>query len=393
MEMTKNTYHFDSWIRHTFIQINTELETLYFAQSDDKMNTEGIGETLKKQLVKEGTLHISKLLKEGNTDQGFEAGYDLLGNVGFYMAACRRHGITNPDQPSKQRLEEASALALHLGASLRVTPRFSTAHLTTHNTAINGVSKSFTTLPDEAIFNRYNTRAILAYKRASDALNRLVFVGITNTLAVDLLNNALQALNDVICSNDVLYKSLDADRFFYSIRPYYKPHHVGPHIYRGANAGDFAGINVIDMLLGLCRADHAYYSQLLVDKVLYMPPEDQKLLTECMRRPSFLNQLLSLPSELHTSDTYQTVAKTFIAVCEKHGDTAKQHHDNLVAKFITSPSASIKDDHQTHLTASGPPLPVLLKSLEKLRDLRMAADRKDIRTRYHDLRRLRATLI
>ena len=41
------------------------------------------------------------------------------------------------------------------------------------------------------------------------------------------------------------------------------------------------------------------------------------------------------------------------------------------------------------ITASGPPLPVLLRSLEVLRDLRLAADRRDITTRHDDLGRLR----
>jgi hypothetical protein len=35
---------------------------------------------------------------------------------------------------------------------------------------------------------------------------------------------------------------------------------------------------------------------------------------------------------------------------------------------------------------------VLLASLEKLRDLRVAADRKDIPSRYADIQRLKATL-
>ncbi|MDA8350961.1 MAG: DUF1864 family protein, partial [Pseudomonadota bacterium] len=42
--------------------------------------------------------------------------------------------------------------------------------------------------------------------------------------------------------------------------------------------------------------------------------------------------------------------------------------------------------------ASGPPLPVLLRTLEVLRDLRCAADRSDIATRHDDLDRLRAVV-
>jgi hypothetical protein len=44
------------------------------------------------------------------------------------------------------------------------------------------------------------------------------------------------------------------------------------------------------------------------------------------------------------------------------------------------------------LTASGPPLPVLLRALEKLRDLRMAVERDDVRTSHRQIGQLRAVL-
>jgi hypothetical protein len=44
------------------------------------------------------------------------------------------------------------------------------------------------------------------------------------------------------------------------------------------------------------------------------------------------------------------------------------------------------------VTASGPPLPVLLAALETLRDLRRAAPRTDIASRHDDLARLRAAV-
>jgi len=49
----------------------------------------------------------------------------------------------------------------------------------------------------------------------------------------------------------------------------------------------------------------------------------------------------------------------------------------------------VKEDHLAGITASGPPLSVLLRALEVLRDLRAAADRRDIPTRHADLARLR----
>lgn len=389
--MTANVANFDQWIRGRFIALNTELENLYH-QQDDKANVVGIGDDLKQQLESEGRELIVKLLAEGNTDEGFDAGFDLLGNVGFYMAACRRHEITEPSREDSSPLKEASALALQLGASLGVTPRFATAHLTTHNLAINGVAKSFTSLEDEFIFNEYNTRAVLAYKRAADALFRIIPLGISNPSVPDLLIAATEALRDVIRCNDQLFEKLDVDAFFYLVRPYYKPYRVGREVYRGANAGDFAGINLIDMLLGLCRADDSYYSQLLVDKMLYMMPDDQKQLMDCMRRGSILDELLEAEETQKNSDWYPHVAKLYLEACKAHGETAAQHHNNLVEKFITRPAEHMEAGYADKLTASGPPLAVLLRSLAKLRDLRLAAPREDIPSRHDDIETIKKSI-
>ncbi|MDT8319105.1 MAG: DUF1864 family protein [Xanthomonadales bacterium] len=389
--MSENARVFDQWIRNEFVQLNTDLEERYFIQ-DDRNNVEGVGDGVKRQLHDDGRVHIAALLQEGNTDEGFDRGFDLLGNVGLYMAACGRHGITQAARESRSPLREASALAMQLGASLGVTPRFATSHLTTHNRAINGNYKGFTSLRDEFLFMDYNTRAVLAYKRAADALLRILPLGVSHPVSKDLLRASRDALGDVIEYNRRLFEKLDTDRFFYCVRPYFKPHRVGLHVYRGANAGDFAGINVIDLLLGLCSANHAYYSQLLVDKFLYMMPEDQATLRDCMRRRSLLDEFLACDEKHHGADWYQDNLALFLEVCDLHGEAAAQHHDQLVRKFIEKPAEGLEDSHQENLTASGPPLPVLLKSLEKLRDLRMAADREDIPSRYADVQRLRASL-
>ncbi|GIU11231.1 MULTISPECIES: monodechloroaminopyrrolnitrin synthase PrnB family protein [unclassified Shewanella] len=388
--MTGNTQAFDHWIRTRFVELNSKLESLY-AQQVDRANVEGVGEQLKVQLESEGRDLIACLLAEGNTDEGFDHAFDLLGNVGLYMAACRRHEITEPSRERVSPLTEASALAMHIGASIGVTPRFSTAHLTTHNRAHQGLYKRFTDLDAEQLFVDYNTKGILAYKRAADALLKIQPLGIDHPIAYDLLLVAKQALSDVFESNRVLFQRLDADDFFYCVRPYYKPHRVGSQIYRGANAGDFAGINVIDMLLGLCAANEPGYSQMLVDKFLYMMPEDQAILRDCMRRTSFMDELLNL-SHFSAEPWYQQNVKLFLEVCALHGETAIQHHNELVAKYIAQPAKAMEQQHMSKVTASGPPLDVLLNSLEKLRDRRSAANRSDIRTRYEDIQSLTASL-
>ncbi len=386
--MSSRAEAFEDWIRTSFVEMNTELENLYFAR-DDRAQVIGCGDSIKSALCGEGHAHVVALLAEGNTGEGFDSAYGVLGSVGLYLGALRRHELTNPAREERSPFPEASSLALHVGASLGMAPRFSTGHLATHNRARAGVRKSFTTLPDEFLFIDENTRGILSLQRAADALTSIVHLGVSSPVADVMFEAAKQALRDVIKFNDRLIANLDVERFFYSVRPYYKPYRVGRQEYRGANAGDFSGINELDLLLGLCRANDPYYAQLLVDKMLFMLPSDQARLRDCMTRTSLLDELLALVDEHAGADWFQRNARDYLEVCDLFGQSAWQHHEGLVKRFIEGPAAVLNERGLEGITASGPPLPVLLRSLEVLRDMRVAADRRDLATRHDDLERLR----
>lgn len=389
--MSKSAEAFDHWIRGSFIELNTELENLYFAQ-EDRANVAGIGDSIKRRLRDEGQAHVLTLLREGNTGEGFASGFNVLGNVGLYLGALRRHELTNPSLEDRSPFPEASALALHVGASIGMAPRFATAHLATRNRSVNGVRKSFTSLRDELLFIDENTRGILLLQTAADALTRIVHLGISSPAVDVMFATAKSALSAVIECNERLFDRLNVDRFFYCVRPYYKPYRVGWQEYRGANAGDFSGINELDLLLGLCRANDPYYAQLLVDKMLFMLPEDQARLRECMTYRSLLDEMLLACETQHRAAWFQRSARAFLEVCELFARTAAQHHDQLVRRFIELPAAALKPEHHPGLTASGPPLPALLRSLEKLRDMRMGAPRTPHETRHADLEKLRRAL-
>ena len=389
--MSRNAEDFDGWVRSSFVEMNSELEALYFARPD-RADVSGVGDDIKARIRDEGRAFIVRLVDEGNTDEGFDNAFNLLGNLGLYMASLRRHELTNPAREEKSPHREASALGMHIAASLGVAPRFATSHLGTHNYAVDGRMRTFTDLEDEFIFIEYNTIGILAFKRAADALKRILPLGVSSPVSAVLLEDAAGALRDVIDNNDVLYDKLDVDRFFYSVRPYYKPYRVGRHEYRGANAGDFSGINEIDLLLGLCNANDPYYSQLLVDKMLYMMPEDQASLRDCMRRRSLLAQFLDALPEAAGAPWFKRNGAAFLEVCRLHGRTAAQHHDRLVKTFIAEPSQALPEENLKQVTASGPPLPVLLNALEVLRDMRLAAPRDDIRTSHRDIAALEEAL-
>ena len=52
-------------------------------------------------------------------------------------------------------------------------------------------------------------------------------------------------------------------------------------------------------------------------------------------------------------------------------------------------SDALDSKHHAQLTASGPPLPVLAKALERLRDLRAAAKRDDFETAHDKIETLK----
>lgn len=386
--MITNADAFDRWIRTSFVKLNSELEEIYFAQPD-RSRVIGVGDAIKLQLRDEGHEHVVALLREGNTGDGFNSAFGVLGNVGLYLGALRRHELTNPEREERSPFSEASSLALHVGSSIGMAPRYATAHLATHNLAVKGVRKSFTSLADEFLFIDENTRGILSMQRAADALGRVVHLGVSSPIAEQLFRDARAALEDVARTNARLAERLDTERFFHCVRPYYKPYRVGRQEYRGANAGDFSGINEIDLLLGLTRANDPYYVQLLVDKMPFMLPSEQARLRECMTFRSLLDELMELADDCTAEPWFQTNVRAFLGVCDAFAETARQHHDMLVEKFIVRPADRMDEAQLQGITASGPPLEVLLRSLKILRDYRCAEPDGTGLSRHADLARLR----
>jgi hypothetical protein len=390
--MNKKIEQFDRWFRSSFVQMNTELENLYFA-CENRANVIGCGDSIKAVLRDEGHNFVQALLSEGNTGEGFDSAFNVLGMVGMYVGALRRHELTNPAREERSPFREASSLLMHVGASLGMAPRFSTGHLAMRNKAQAGVRRSFTSLKDEFLFIDENTRGILALQRTADALTSIIHLGASSPVADVQFDAAAQSLRDVLRFNERMFSGLNVERFFFSVRPYYKPYRVGRQEYRGANAGDFSGINEIDLLLGLCRANDPNYAQLLVDKMLFMLPSDQARLRECMTYRSLLDELLALLDEHQHKEWFQQNGNRYLEVCDLFGRYAAQHHDALVRRFIEEPARQLGATELEGVTASGPPLPILLKSLELIRDMRLAATpREGVITRHEDLARLRRAL-
>jgi hypothetical protein len=348
-----------SWLATDFADTNTHLEEAYFAARAEIVYDDTDLDLHKHALRDDGAVLVTRI--------GDAAGdpYDLLGAVGLYLAACRRHEVDVPEQ--------AQAVAGRLGLALGVAPRFVFAHLSTHNPA----ARTFTRLPDEDTFITCNGLGVLAYQRAAAALRRVPSV--TTGLAGSLFDEALAALDAVLAASRTLASALDGDRFFLNVRPYYKPHLMCGTEYRGANAGDFAAVTEIDLALGLCDLADPFYQRIVAEKYPYVPPEDQPRL----RTPPA--NLLTYVEETGAN------AERFLAVCRAHGAAYAFHHHRLVVPFLARPAEDVPPDRLARITASGPPLDVVLATLSRLVDLRAAHDRPG--TARARLDRLRAALV
>jgi Domain of unknown function (DUF1864) len=365
---------FDRWLDDEFVEHNTVLEEAYFAAHVEIVRGDPDLDARREAILFDGAKLAAAVLDAGALPDDPVARYQLLGSVGGYLASCRRHQI---DQGHAEILAPAWTLAWTLAAPLGVAPRYVFAHQCLYG------HRLFTTLADERIFVTYNALGVLAYRRAAHALRQIPAMGVAAPMAGYLLADARAALDDVLRFNTRLAAELDVDRFFYNVRPYFKSYRVGTAVYRGANAGDFAGINEIDLLLGLCRRDDPFYGRILTEKAPYVPPEDQASLAAAGMSESILSQF----QRTRLTDQVRENAKVFLDVCRLHAAAYSFHHHRLVRPFLVEPAEHAPDAED--LTASGPPLPVVLEFLERLVDLRAARNRPGLATAHGDLAALR----
>jgi hypothetical protein len=245
-------------------------------------------------------------------------------------------------------------------------------------------------LDSERVFLTYNGLAVMAYRRAANALLSIPALGMSNPLATYHLADALAALRDVLAYSQSLAAELDRDRFFHNIRPYFKSYRVGAAEYPGANAGDLAANNAKDVLLGLCSPHDPFYQWVLADKYLYVAPEDQRLLRSLPTATPLLTATLRELQGDPPAGSLRENAELLLAVCRQHGAASVFHHNKLVAPFLQEPAA--ESPPVNDITASGPPLEVVIETLAKLRDLRAARVRPDLETAREHLDRVRELL-
>ena len=366
----------DGWLRGDFVRINTALEEAYFAGRIDVICGRPDVDELKTQLLRQGGPLMERLADMPDLPADPHASYRLLGLVGHYLAACERHEAPLADHQGGR--QAAWAVSTGIGDALGVVPRFVFAHQSLFNEAIAGRYRTFTSLPDEDIFIRFNALGVLAYYRAAEALRGIANIGVSSVVAAYLFDEAEAALADVLRFNQDLAKQLNVERFFFNIRPYFKTYRVGDVDYRGANAGDFSAINEIDVTLGLCTMDDPFYRAIVREKARHVPPDDQPILESLDRRPSLLRAFCDELDSHGATPEWKANAARFLSVCKAHGAAYAFHHQRLVKAYVEAPSKTAHSAHTAGVTSSGPPLDEVMGMLQRLLDLRLARDHQDM---------------
>lgn len=380
----------DTWLRSDFLRINTALDEEYFKRRIDVITGDAPIDALKIELLRGGA-PLMEALADAPLPGDAHASYRLLGLVGYYLAACQRHEAFALAASDGGRAA-AWKISQRIGDALNVAPRFVFAHQSLYNDAAAGRFRTFTSLPDDEVFVRYNILGVLAYERAAHALRCVADVGVTNVAAGYLLDAAETALLDVLNFNQELSRQLNVERFFLNIRPYYKTYRVGDRDYRGANAGDFSAINEIDVALGLCHIDDPFYRAFVNEKLPYVPPADRRRLETLGRQPSLLDLFLRELDSPGATPPWKENAAKYLRVCKAHGAAYAHHHNRLVKSYVEAPSQSLASAHSAGITSSGPPLSELMAMLQRLADLRLARDREDAVTAASRLERIRSVL-
>jgi hypothetical protein len=377
----------DQWLRGGFVQINTQLEEAYFAERVDVITRRTDLDALKAQLLRQGGA-LMESVAAASLPADAAGKYAVLGMIGHYLAACQRHeaGLSSLDGGR----QSAWDVSTRIGTALGVTPRFVFAHQSLFNEAVGGRFHTFTSLPDEEIFIRFNALAVLGYRRAANSLRDIAGMGVSNPVAAYLFDDAVAALGDVLRFNQELAKQLSVDRFFFNIRPYFKTYQVNEREYRGANAGDFAAINEIDVILGLVRMDDEFYRAIVREKSGHVPPDDRPWLEALPGRRSLLELLLNELDAIGATPAWKANARRFLDVCKAHAAAYAIHHQRLVKTFLEKPAKDSQTAHAAGVTSSGPPLDHVIDMLQRLLDLRTARQRPGLDTAANALARVQA---
>ena len=114
-----------------------------------------------------------------------------------------------------------------------------------------------------------------------------------------------------------------------------------------------------------------------------MPPDDQR---SPAHRSTGGHSLQLFRGELDShgaTPEWKANAARFLAVCKAHGAAYAFHHQRLVKAYVEAPSKTAHSAHTAGVTSSGPPLDEVMAMLQRLLDLRIARDHRDMARLQH----------
>lgn len=206
----------DAWLRGDFVRINTALEEAYFAERVDGICGRPDLDALKTELLAGGGPLMVRLAGLPMLPEHPRAAYRLLGLIGHYLAACRRHEAPLSERDGGR--DAAWGVSIRIGDALDVVSRFVFAHQSLFNEAIAGRFRTFTSLPDEEIFIRLNALGVIAYQRAAHALRGLADVGV-RTGVIQLSTSAPGPLNDSGNANpDNAFRFVSSGEYLFNLK-------------------------------------------------------------------------------------------------------------------------------------------------------------------------------
>ncbi|MGW2031556.1 monodechloroaminopyrrolnitrin synthase PrnB family protein [Streptomyces spinosus] len=188
-----------------------------------------------------------------------------LRDIGFALASLERHGV------DYRIVEGAEEILLKLGALADEVPRDSVYTYALRNP--EHATRSFTELPEEALFIREVRTAGFALRPAVDALTEALPLAVDDRALPDLLAAATEGFAVFARSLLSVKRQVTPETFSYEMRPYFPPMTVGGQVLYAPGGAQMTPL-LVDILLlrpepGEAREE--WYEQYLRENVGYLP--------------------------------------------------------------------------------------------------------------------------
>ncbi|MEU0019670.1 monodechloroaminopyrrolnitrin synthase PrnB family protein [Streptomyces rochei] len=188
-----------------------------------------------------------------------------LRDLGFVLASLERHGVDYRSVPG------AEETLLRLGALTDEVPRDSVYTYALRNPE-NAV-RSFTELPEEALFIREVRTAGTALRPAVDALLEALAVPVDDPALAELLDEATRGFSVFAQSLLSVKRNITPETFSGELRPYFPPMTVGGQVLYAPGGAQMTPLLVDIVLIRPEPGDpqEEWYEQYLRENVPYLP--------------------------------------------------------------------------------------------------------------------------